>query len=100
MNSIFETAPGTSAIPITFATKATWDAIAAALPHHARQFALGNGFAAKPGACLTLPAADGSIAQVLFGLENADKQIPRSVPARRLAGPAASGGLSLRQRAA
>ena len=72
MNSIFETAPGASAIPITFATKATWDAISAGLPARARQFALANGFAAKPGACLTLPAADGSIAQVLFGLEDAD----------------------------
>src|ERR1700710_279811 len=69
MHSVFETAPAPSAIPITFATKATWDAICADLPAHARQFALANGFAGKPGACLTLPAADGKIAQVLFGLE-------------------------------
>ena len=41
------------------------------LPAPARQFALANGFAAKPGACLTLPVADGQIAQVLFGLEDA-----------------------------
>jgi leucyl aminopeptidase len=74
MNSIFETAPGTSAIPITFATKTTWDATLAGLPGEARQFARANGFAAKPGACLTLPAADGHIAQVLFGLENADSK--------------------------
>src|SRR6202022_3303793 len=71
MHSVFETAPAASAIPITFATKATWDAICAELPGEARQFALANGFAAKPGACLTLPAADGKIAQVLFGLEDA-----------------------------
>src|SRR5450631_145769 len=70
MHSVFETAPGTTAIPITFATKATWEAICAALPAQARQFALANGFAAKPGACLALPASDGQIAQVLFGLEN------------------------------
>jgi leucyl aminopeptidase len=70
MHSVFETAPATSAIPITFATKATWDAICAALPAPARQFALANGFAAKPGACLTLPSANGQIAQVVFGLEN------------------------------
>ena len=69
MPSVFETAPATSAIPITFATKATWEAICAGLPAQARQFALANGFAAKPGACLTLPAADGKIAQVVFGLE-------------------------------
>jgi leucyl aminopeptidase len=70
MHSVFETAPATSAIPITFATKATWDAICAELPAAARQFALANGFSAKPGACLTLPSANGQIAQVVFGLEN------------------------------
>ena len=68
MPSVFETAP-TQGIPITFATKATWDAIQAESSAPARQFALANGFAAKPGACLALPAADGQIAQVIFGLE-------------------------------
>ncbi len=71
MPSVFETAPAASAIPITFVTKATWEAIQAELSAQARQFALANGFAAKPGACLTLPAADGRIARVLFGLEDA-----------------------------
>ena len=70
MPSIFETAIVTSAVPITFATRTTWDAICAELPAQARQFALANGFAAKPGACLTLPSADGHIAQVVFGLED------------------------------
>jgi leucyl aminopeptidase len=70
MHSVFETAPAPSAIPITFATKASWDAICADLPGEARRFAKANGFAAKPGACLALPAADGQIAQVLFGLED------------------------------
>jgi leucyl aminopeptidase len=69
MPSPFESAPATPAIPITFATKSTWETIAAALPAEARQFAFANGFAGKPGACLTLPAADGAITQVLFGLE-------------------------------
>ncbi len=70
MHPVFETAPATSAVPITFTTKATWDAIRAELAAEARQFASANGFSAKPGACLTLPAADGNIAQVLFGLED------------------------------
>ncbi|WP_291862075.1 leucyl aminopeptidase family protein [Bradyrhizobium sp.] len=70
MPSSFETAPAPSAVPITFATKATWDAICAALPGEARRFALAHGFAARPGACLALPSADGHIAQVLFGLED------------------------------
>src|SRR3979409_488021 len=70
MHSVFETAPATPAIPITFATKASWDAISAGLPEQARQFAKAHGFRAKPGAWLALPAADGQIAQVLFGLED------------------------------
>jgi len=70
MPSVFETAPTAPSIPIIFATKATWDAICAELPREARQFALANGFSAKPGACLTLPSAEGRIAQVLFGLED------------------------------
>src|SRR5438128_1728916 len=69
MPSVFETAPASPAIPITFATKANWDAIKTALPAEARQFAEANGFAAKPGKCLILPAADGAIAEVIFGIE-------------------------------
>ena len=70
MPSSFENSPATPAIPITFATKSTWDAIRAKLPTSARQFAAANGFAAKPGACLILPDTDGQIAGVLFGLED------------------------------
>jgi leucyl aminopeptidase len=70
MPSPFDSAPATTAIPITFATKSTWETIAASLPAEARQFALANGFAGKPGACLTLPATDGRISQVLFGIED------------------------------
>ncbi|WOH51530.1 M17 family metallopeptidase [Bradyrhizobium sp. sBnM-33] len=69
MQSPFETAPIAPAIPITFATKTTWSAIAKDLPEPARQFALANDFMAKPGKCLTLPAPDGKIAQVVFGLD-------------------------------
>jgi leucyl aminopeptidase len=70
MPSVFETAPASSAIPITFASKANWDAIRTTLPAEARQFADANGFAAKPGKCLILPSADGAIAQVIFGIED------------------------------
>src|SRR5580692_2900522 len=70
MHPVFETAPGASAIPITFATRATWETICAGLAAPARRFAMASGFAAKPGACLSLPSADGQIAQVLFGLED------------------------------
>jgi leucyl aminopeptidase len=71
MPSVFETAPATAAIPIIFATKSTWDAIRDGLAAPARQFALANDFTAKPGKCLILPSADGQIAQVIFGLEEA-----------------------------
>src|SRR6201995_693785 len=70
MHPAFETDPAISAIPITFATKATWNDIGATLPAQARQFAQANGFAAKPGECLTLPSADGALAHVIFGIED------------------------------
>jgi leucyl aminopeptidase len=70
MPSVFETAPSAPAIPITFATKTTWEAIRDGLAAPAKQFALANDFAAKAGKCLFLPAADGRIAQVIFGLED------------------------------
>src|SRR5947209_20293814 len=70
MHPAFEAVTATPAIPITFVTKSTWEATGAGLPELARQFAKANGFAAKAGECLTLPAADGEIAQVLFGLED------------------------------
>jgi leucyl aminopeptidase len=69
MQSVFETAPAAPAIPITFATRTSWPAIRDGLAAPARQFALANDFAAKPGKCLILPSADGQIAQVVFGLE-------------------------------
>lgn len=68
MHSPFETAPA-SAIPIYFVTKSNWAAVSKELPAQAQQFAKANDFTAKPGKCLTLPAPDGRIAQVLFGLE-------------------------------
>jgi leucyl aminopeptidase len=70
MHSVFEAAPAKPAIPITFATKATWEAVSATLPVEARQFARSNGFAAKPGEYLTLPSANGEIQHVLFGIED------------------------------
>ncbi|HSY56079.1 MAG TPA: leucyl aminopeptidase family protein [Bradyrhizobium sp.] len=70
MHAAFETAPATPPIPITFATTATWDAVSADLPAPSRQFARANGFTAKPGTCLTLPDANGQIAQVVFGLDS------------------------------
>src|SRR5258705_1246084 len=70
MQSPFEIAPDAAAIPIIFPTKTNWAGIAGELPEQARQFAAANDFTAKPGKCLTLPAPDGNIAQVVFGIED------------------------------
>ena len=70
MHPVFETAASPGAIPITFVTKATWNEVSGALPAEGRQFAQANGFTARAGECLTLPAQDGRIVQVLFGLED------------------------------
>ena len=69
MPSAFETASAASAIPIAFASKTSWDAISKTLSDEGRKFAEANGFAAKPGKSLILPAADGTISQVIFGIE-------------------------------
>jgi len=69
MPSVFDPAPAT-AIPIHFASKATWPALSATLPAPAQAFAKANGFAARPGACLPLPGADGAISDVIFGIED------------------------------
>lgn len=68
MHSVFETS--STAIPITFVTKSSWDQVAETLPPAQRQYAAASAFAAKPGACLALPAPDGVIAHILFGLED------------------------------
>lgn len=74
MHPAFETSTTATAVPITFATKSTWKAISATLPAPARQFAEANAFAAKPGQYLALPEADGTLAHVLFGLEDQSKE--------------------------
>ena len=71
MHSAFDAQPTTPVIPISFATRSTWPAIAATLPATAKAFAAAHGFNGKPGAWLALPDADGAIAQVLFGIEDA-----------------------------
>jgi leucyl aminopeptidase len=71
MHSAFETESIEAAIPIVFVTKATWDTILADLSGPAQQFARANDFSGKAGQCLTLPSTEGTIAKVLFGLDDA-----------------------------
>jgi leucyl aminopeptidase len=65
-------APSAAAIPIFLVTAATWTAIRAGLDAPARVFADAAGFEPRAGRHLLLPAADGSLAGVLFGLDAED----------------------------
>lgn len=71
MHPAFKSSTDDRPVPITFASKSTWDALSATLPATARRSAAANTFSAKPGQYLALPAEDGSLAHVLFGIEDA-----------------------------
>jgi leucyl aminopeptidase len=71
MHAAFVTESTEAAIPVVFVTKATWDTINAGLATTAQQFARANAFSGKVGQILSLSAPDGTIAQVLFGLDDA-----------------------------
>jgi leucyl aminopeptidase len=64
----------TAAVPVTFVTAATWAQIRNRLDTRSRAFADASGFEPKAGRHLLLPGTDGALAEVLFGLENADDQ--------------------------
>jgi leucyl aminopeptidase len=71
MHPIF-VVPGAAAVPIRLVTAATWTATRAGLDAPARGFADAAGFEPRAGRHLLLPAADGSLAGVLFGLDAED----------------------------
>jgi leucyl aminopeptidase len=68
MHPAFATAPAGEAVPITFVSKAGWDTRGATLDGSARRFAEASGFAAKAGQYLALPAANGDVSHILFGV--------------------------------
>jgi leucyl aminopeptidase len=59
-------------VPVTFITASTWIEHRARLDARERAFAEAAGFEPKPGRHLLLPAPDGGVAGVLFGLEPAE----------------------------
>jgi leucyl aminopeptidase len=71
MHPIF-VAPGAAAVPVRFVTPATWADIRAGLDAPARAFADAAGFEPRAGRHLLLPAPDGGLAAVLFGLDADD----------------------------
>jgi leucyl aminopeptidase len=71
MHPVFATRGGAASVPIWFVTAATWRDIAAGLDHNAYAFAEAAGFEPSPGRHALLPGPDGTLAAVLFGLEDA-----------------------------
>src|SRR5499433_3084106 len=59
-------------VPVTFVNAATWRDLRERLDAPARAFADAAGFEPKAGRHLLIPAADGALAGVLFGIEASD----------------------------
>ena len=70
MHSIFANA-GDQSVPILFVTAATFEKTIEAVDDRERAFVRAAGFEPKPGRHLIVPAADGQLAGVLFGIEPA-----------------------------
>jgi leucyl aminopeptidase len=71
MHRIFA-APGTPAVPIRFVTPKSWAEVRAGLDAATCAFADAAGFEPRAGRHLLLPARDGGLAGVLFGLDMPD----------------------------
>src|SRR5258707_1143400 len=70
------------AIPIWFATAATYAEVRERLDAHARAFAEASGFEPKAGRHVLLPDTEGNLSAVLFGLDAEDKPWERFAPGR------------------
>ncbi len=66
---------GEPSLPILFVTTANFDKATEIIDDRERTFLRAAGYAPKPGRHLIVPAADGKLAGVLFGLENADEPV-------------------------
>ncbi len=80
MHPAFVTRGGAAAIPIWFVTAATWRDIRATLDERACAFAEAAGFEPSPGRYALLPGPDGTLAAVLFGLEDQVKPFNPFLP--------------------
>src|SRR5882672_7671704 len=72
MHSIFVDSAASAAVAIRCVTSATWPDVRAGLAAPARTFADAAGFEPRAGRHLLLPAPDGSLAGVLFGVDADD----------------------------
>jgi leucyl aminopeptidase len=64
---------GEPSVPILFVTTTNFDKTIEIIDDRERTFLRAAGYEPKPGRHLIVPAADGKLAGVLFGLENADE---------------------------
>ena len=87
MHPIFAPAGESEAVPILFVTPASFDQAIEKVDDRERAFVQAAVFEPKAGRHLLVPAADGRLAGVLFGLEDADE------PAKDLFRPGALAGL-------
>jgi leucyl aminopeptidase len=74
MNPIFAR-PGEPSVPVLFVTAANFDHTLENVDDRERIFVRAAGYEPKPGRHLAVPAADGKLAGILFGLENADEPV-------------------------
>jgi leucyl aminopeptidase len=86
MHPTFVPAGHGAAVPVRFVSTATWEVARGSLDPAARSFAEATGFAARAGEHLLLPAADGSLAEVLFGVDAPLASAPDRFVAGKLAG--------------
>ena len=66
---------GEPSVPILFITAADFDRTLENVDDRERTFVRAAGYEPKPGRYLAMPAADGKLAGILFGLENADEPV-------------------------
>ena len=66
---------GEPSTPILFVTATTFDKAIENIDDRERTFVRAAGYEPKPGRYLAVPAADGKLAGVLFGLENPDEPV-------------------------
>ena len=69
MHPVFASAGKTQAIPIWFVHAGNFDSVCKDIGERGRAFVAASGFEAKAGRLMLLPAADGALAGILFGVE-------------------------------
>ena len=73
MHPVFASAGKSQATPIWFVHTGNFDSVSRDIGERGRTFVAAAGFEAKPGRLMLLPAADGSLAGALFGIEAPDE---------------------------